>query len=94
MVRTLSDTTSQMDRMVKRFREQKEMVIVKLRTDLNEVVHGAMLKGWRERGRIEISEEYGEPSASLVRCNVDRERNADHRRKRDRCDAGKGTVGC
>jgi signal transduction histidine kinase len=60
LVRTLSDTTTQMDRMVKRFREQKEMVIVKLRTDLNEVVHGAMLKGWRERGRIEISEEYGD----------------------------------
>ena len=59
LVRTLSDTTTQMDRMVKRFREQKEMVIVKLRTDLNEVVHGAMLKGWRERERIEISEEYG-----------------------------------
>ena len=59
LVRTLSDTTSQMDRMVKRFREQKEMVIVKLRTDLNEVVHGALIKGWRERGRIEISEEYG-----------------------------------
>jgi signal transduction histidine kinase len=59
LVRTLSDTTSQMDRMVKRFREQKEMVIVKLRTDLNEVVHGAMLKGWRERGRIEIREEFG-----------------------------------
>jgi signal transduction histidine kinase len=60
LVRTLSDTTSQMDRMVKRFREQKEMVIVKLRTDLNEVVHGALIKGWRERGRIEISEEYSE----------------------------------
>jgi len=28
--------------------------------DLNEVVHGAMLKGWRERERIEISEEYGD----------------------------------
>jgi signal transduction histidine kinase len=59
LVQTLSDTTSQMNRMVKRFREQKEMVIVKLRTDLNQVVHGALIKGWRERARIEIQEEYG-----------------------------------
>lgn len=59
LVNTLNDTTAQMDRMVKRFRERKEMVIVKLRTDLNEVVHSALLKGRRDNTRIQISEEYG-----------------------------------
>ena len=71
MVSTLSDTTSQMDRMVKRFREQKEMVIVKLRTDLNEVLHGALLKGRRDLDRIKVSEEYARPSArfGLMQCS-------------------------
>ena len=59
MVRTLNDTTAQMDRMVKRFREQKEMVIVKIRTDLNEVVHSALLRMQREQSLIKISEQYG-----------------------------------
>lgn len=59
LVSTLDDTTSQMDRMVKRFRERKERVIVKLRTDLNEVIRSALLKGRREVALIHISEEYG-----------------------------------
>jgi signal transduction histidine kinase len=59
LVRTLDDTTAQMDRMVRRFREQKEVVIVKIRTDLNEVVHSALLKMRRDGARIRISEEYG-----------------------------------
>ena len=58
LIRTLSDTTEQMDRMVKRFREQKDMVIVKLRTDLNEVVHSALVKGRRDLKRIKVSEQY------------------------------------
>jgi signal transduction histidine kinase len=59
MVRTLNDTTAQMDRMVKRFREQKEMVIVKIRTDLNEVIHSALLKIRRHETGVKISEQYG-----------------------------------
>jgi len=59
LIRTLKDTTEQMDRMVRRFREQKEMVIVKVRTDLNEVVHIALLRGRGEGTPIKISEEYG-----------------------------------
>jgi signal transduction histidine kinase len=59
LVRTLNDTTAQMDRMVKRFREQKEMVIVKVRTDLNEVFQSALRKVRGEGARIRISEEYG-----------------------------------
>jgi signal transduction histidine kinase len=59
MVRTLDDTTAQMDRMVRRFREQKEVVIVKIRTDLNEVVHSALLKMRRDGAPIRISEQYG-----------------------------------
>lgn len=59
LVRTLNDTTAQMDRMVKRFREQKESVIVKIRADLNEVVHSALLRVLREGTRIQISEQYG-----------------------------------
>jgi len=58
LVRTLNDTTAQMDRMVKRFREQKEMVIVKIRTDLNEVVHSALLKMRRDGTGIRINEQY------------------------------------
>ncbi len=59
LVRTLDDTTAQMDRMVKRFREQKDMVIVKIRTDLNAIVHGALLKGRRDGAGLRIHEQYG-----------------------------------
>jgi len=59
LVRTLDDTTAQMDRMVKRFREQKDMVIVKIRTDLNAIVHSALLKGRRDGARLRIHEQYG-----------------------------------
>lgn len=59
LVRTLDDTTAQMDRMVRRFREQKEVVIVKIPTDLNEVAHAALLKMRRDGAPIRISEEYG-----------------------------------
>ena len=57
LVRTLDDTTAQMDRMVKRFREQKDMVIVKIRTDLNGIVHGAVQKGRRDG--LQLQEQYG-----------------------------------
>ncbi len=59
LVRTLDDTTAQMDRMVKRFREQKDTVIVKIRTDLNEVVHIAVQQGRREGAGLRFHEEYG-----------------------------------
>jgi len=59
LVRTLDDTTAQMDRMVKRFREQKDMVIVKIRTDLNGIVHSALLKGRRDGAGLRIHEQYG-----------------------------------
>jgi len=55
----LDDTTAQMDRMVKRFREQKDTVIVKIRTDLNAIVHSALLKGRRDGGGLRIQEQYG-----------------------------------
>jgi signal transduction histidine kinase len=42
LVWTLNDTTQQMEQMVRRFREQKETVIVKLRINLNEVVRSAL----------------------------------------------------
>jgi hypothetical protein len=59
LVRTLNETTTQMDRMVKRFREREEMVIVKIRTDLNEVVHSALRRIRREGKQIQISEQFG-----------------------------------
>jgi signal transduction histidine kinase len=59
LVRTLDDTTAQMDRMVKRFREQKDTVIVKIRTDLNGIVHSAVQKGRREGAGLRVHEEYG-----------------------------------
>jgi signal transduction histidine kinase len=59
LVRTLNDTTQQMDQMVSRFREQKETVIVKLRIDLNEVVRSALNNIRRDAQGIRITEEYG-----------------------------------
>ena len=59
LIRTLDDTTVQMDRMVKRFREQKDMVIVKIPTDLNGIVHSVLLKGRRDGLELRIQEQYG-----------------------------------
>ena len=56
--RTLNDTTQQIDQMVRRFREQKETVIVKLRINLNEVVRSALNNIRRDAGGIRITEEY------------------------------------
>ena len=58
LVRTLNDTTQQMDQMVRRFREQKETIIVKLRINLNEVVRSALNNVRRDARRIRITEEY------------------------------------
>ena len=58
LVTALTDTTDKMDRMVRRFRERKEMVVVKIRIDINEVMRSA-LAGVRRDGRgIRITEEY------------------------------------
>jgi signal transduction histidine kinase len=59
LVRTLNETTTQMERMVKRFREREEVVIVKIRADLNEVVHSALRRVRREENEIQISEQFG-----------------------------------
>jgi signal transduction histidine kinase len=48
-----------MDRMVKRFREREEVVIVKIRADLNEVVHSALRRIRLDGQPIEISEQFG-----------------------------------
>ncbi|MGQ0763920.1 MAG: ATP-binding protein [Acidobacteriota bacterium] len=60
LVRTLHDTTQQMDQMVRRFREQKDTVIVKLRINLNEVVRSALDNIRRDAHGIRISEDYGD----------------------------------
>lgn len=60
LVRTLDYTTDQMDQMVHRFRQQKEMIVVKLRANLNEIVHSALGNLRRDGERISISEYYGE----------------------------------
>ena len=57
-VRTLRDTTQEMDQMVRRFREQKETVIVKLRINLNEVVRSALINIRRDAQGIRITEQY------------------------------------
>jgi signal transduction histidine kinase len=56
----LNDTTQQMDQMVRRFREQKETVIVKLRINLNEVVRSALNNIRRDAHGIRITEAYDE----------------------------------
>ena len=60
IVRTLNETTQQMDQMVSRFREQKDTVIVKLRINLNEVVRSAMNNVRRDADGLRITEEYDE----------------------------------
>lgn len=60
LVRTLNDTTDKMDQMVRRFREQKEMVIVKIPVNLNEIVRGAVINLQREAVGIRFNEQYGE----------------------------------
>lgn len=58
LVRVLKDTTHQIDQMVRRFREQKDTVIVKLRINLNEVVRSALNNLRRDTEAIRITEEY------------------------------------
>jgi signal transduction histidine kinase len=58
LVRTLRDTTQQMDQMVRRFREQQDTVIVKLRINLNEVVRSALNNIRRDAHGIRITEDY------------------------------------
>jgi two-component system NtrC family sensor kinase len=58
LVRTLNDTTQQMDQMVRRFREQKDTVIVKLRINLNEVVRSALNNIRHDAHGIRITEGY------------------------------------
>jgi len=58
LVRTLNETTQQMDQMVRRFRDQKDTVIVKLRINLNEVLCNALDNIRRDGGGIRITEEY------------------------------------
>ena len=60
LVRTLHDTTQQMDQMVRRFRDQKDTVIVKLRINLNEVVRSALNNIRRDAHGIRITEDYGD----------------------------------
>lgn len=60
LVRTLNDTTEKMDQMVRRFRERKELVVVKIRLDLNEVVRSALGNVRRDAAGIRISEQYTE----------------------------------
>ena len=60
LVNTLNDTTEKMDRMVRRFRERKEMVVVRIRIDVNEVMRNALAGVRRDSRRIRITEEYGE----------------------------------
>lgn len=60
LIRTLDETGKHMDQMVHRFRAQKEMVIVKLRTNLNEVVHNALSNARRDADSLRISEQYAE----------------------------------
>lgn len=58
LVNTLTDTTEKMDRMVRRFRERKEMVVVKIRIDVNEVMRSALAGVRRDARGIRITEEY------------------------------------
>ena len=60
LVRTLNETTGQMDQMVHRFRTQKELVTVKVRINLNAVVHSALGNTRRDAAGIRISEHYEE----------------------------------
>jgi len=59
LVKTLNDTTDKMDRMVRRFRERKEMLIVKIRVDVNDVMQSALAGARRDGRGIRVTEEYG-----------------------------------
>ncbi|MDQ3666603.1 MAG: ATP-binding protein [Acidobacteriota bacterium] len=58
LIRALRDTTQEMDQMVRRFREQKDTVIVKLRIDLNKVVRNTLNNIRRDAPDIRITEQY------------------------------------
>ncbi len=60
LVRTLDDTTGKMDQMVCRFRERKEVVIVKVRVNLNDIAHSALGALRHDSAGIRVSEHYGE----------------------------------
>jgi signal transduction histidine kinase len=60
LVRTLDDTTEKMDQMVRRFREEKQIVIVKIRVNLNDIVHSAVGNLRRDAAEIRVTEQYGE----------------------------------
>lgn len=60
LVKTLNDTTEKMDRMVRRFRDRNETVVVKIRIDVNELMRSALASLRRGPRRIRITEEYGE----------------------------------
>ena len=60
LVRTLDDTTAKMDQMVGRFREQKEMIVVKIRININDVVRSALGNLRRDATGIRIIEQYAE----------------------------------
>jgi signal transduction histidine kinase len=60
LVSTLDDTSAKMDQMVSRFREQKEVLIVKLRININEVVRHALGNVRRDAAGVRITEEYAE----------------------------------
>ncbi len=59
LVNTLNNTTEEMDRMVRRFRERKEMVVVKIRIDVNELMRSALSGLRRDARHIRITEQYG-----------------------------------
>jgi signal transduction histidine kinase len=60
LVRTLDATSEQMESMVRRFREQGETVIVKLRIDLNALVQSVLENLKRDATGLRITEEYAE----------------------------------
>jgi signal transduction histidine kinase len=60
LVKTLTDTTDKMDRMIRRFRERKETVVVKIRVDVNDVLRSALAGARRDGRAIRLTEEYGE----------------------------------
>lgn len=60
LVRTLDDTTARMNQMVGRFREQNEMIVVKIRININDVLRRALADLRRDATGIRISEQYAE----------------------------------
>lgn len=88
LVRTLRDTTQQMDQMVRRFREQTDTVIVKLRINLNEVVRSALNNIRRDAHGIRITEDYD--SLPLVWADALLVENAVYNILDNACDAMPG----